>query len=723
MNPLRSLTILAVVLLPFAVMVGCESKPVASTAETDPHEFGFLNLAGDVAFTGDTACFDCHEDQYHGFNEHGMANSMYLLTNETAVEAFGSEIVVDSVSGLRYETVASDSGYFMIEYLETEDGTRTHELAREMQWVVGSGTTARTYLVEEDGWFYEMPVTWYTQKERWDFSPGYRVANKRFDRKIADRCVVCHNSYPTPVVQTNGMFTDMPAGIGCERCHGPGQLHVDERLASGDPAGDIDYTIVNPVHLPLDLRLDVCQQCHLNGSVSLLRDDRTPYDYRPSEDLSSFVALYNGLENTDEEGISVISHADRMMMSACFTETLDSLEPMECTTCHNPHEGFRTSGPDYFNATCMNCHAADQLSAIDAGKPIATHTEDANCIDCHMPKTDLVEAPHSAFTDHWIRVVSDGDLQPERTAEVDVLTAHFESDQRSSPQTDQYEGMAYITRGFQGGEQELIQKGIDLIESAAERRELMSEARYLLGYGYVLLGQPEDAIPPLEEALRLEPDKAERLNTLAQAYEQAGNRAPVRIERLYRQALRVQPRLADIRVNLGRFLQANGRLSEAKAEYELAIDAEEWNPLGWYNLGTVQLQMGDLAEAEATLRKALELNPLYGPTMSNLGLVMLQQERIEDALEILETSVARDVDHVDSLENLGSLYLNLERDTDAAIMLRRAADAAPGSAEIHAKLALALFRIDLMDDAGAAARRALQIDPSHPLANQIVNAL
>ena len=710
------------VMLPLLIALGC-----SDTGQTIPDEetptLAFVNLDPSTEFVGDAACFDCHEDQYRGFQDHGMANSMYLLSSDNAVEAFGSEVVVDSTTGLHYETVAADSGYYQIEYLLDANGNRVHELVRPMEWVVGSGTSARTYLVEEDGWFYELPVTWYTQKGRWDFSPGYRVANKRFDRKIADRCVVCHNSYPDPVLQTNGMYNDMPAGIGCERCHGPGAAHVEARLVSDPPAGEADLTIVNPAHLSLDLRMDVCQQCHLNGSVSLLREGRTAYDYRPSQPLEDYVALYTGLENVQEEGISVISHADRMMQSACYLETLDTPRPMECTTCHDPHQGFRDAGDAYFNVTCMSCHGPEALKTIDAGEALAVHTPEANCVDCHMPQADLLEAPHSAFTDHFIRVVDQEEVRPERATREDVLTAHFERDRKGDGEARLYEGMAYVTRGFQGGFDDVIETGITILEEAFEDGHTMSEAKYLHGYALLTLGRAAEAIPSLEEAVRLEPGTAERLNALAQAYEQAGGRDPSRIERLYREALRIQPELSEVRINYGRFLQAEGRSDEARSEYERVVATEDWNALGWYNLGTVYLQDGDLEEAERHLLVSLELDPLNGGTMSNLGLVYLQQQKIAEGRRTLEQAVERDPDHPEALENLGSLYLNLEEESEAARYLERAAQVNPRSADVRAKLALAYFRLEQYSLAEENARRALALNPAQPLANQILQAL
>ena len=71
-------------------MIGCSSDDRSSV--DDAPRYAFQNLDGQADFVGDEACFSCHEDQYRGFQEHGMANSMYRLTAETAEEAFGSVV-------------------------------------------------------------------------------------------------------------------------------------------------------------------------------------------------------------------------------------------------------------------------------------------------------------------------------------------------------------------------------------------------------------------------------------------------------------------------------------------------------------------------------------------------------------------------------------------------------------------------------------------------------
>ena len=41
-------------------------------------------------------------------------------------------------------------------------------------------------------------------------------------------CIACHNAYPDFVLGSENKYTAIPTGIDCERCHGPGELHVEK---------------------------------------------------------------------------------------------------------------------------------------------------------------------------------------------------------------------------------------------------------------------------------------------------------------------------------------------------------------------------------------------------------------------------------------------------------------------------------------------------------------
>ena len=64
-------------------------------------------------------------------------------------------------------------------------------------------------------------------------NPGYDQPDQpNARRKINYECMFCHNSYPEipaghEQTQAEPRFSGaLPEGIDCQRCHGPGQRHV-----------------------------------------------------------------------------------------------------------------------------------------------------------------------------------------------------------------------------------------------------------------------------------------------------------------------------------------------------------------------------------------------------------------------------------------------------------------------------------------------------------------
>ncbi len=84
-----------------------------------------------------------------------------------------------------------------------------------------------------------------------------------------------------------GEFLDPPfreIAIGCESCHGPGELHVK---TSGKKSG----TIVNPAKLPARLAENICINCHQTGDTRVLQPGKTYQDFRPGQWLIDTVAI------------------------------------------------------------------------------------------------------------------------------------------------------------------------------------------------------------------------------------------------------------------------------------------------------------------------------------------------------------------------------------------------------------------------------------------------
>ncbi len=651
----------------------------------------FLNLGTEAVYVGDETCATCHEDLYASYQTHGMAQSFYRLTPDNAVEDFAGVAVRHTPTGFVYRARREGDRFVQEEYREAPDGTIDHRLVRTMDYVVGSGSAARTYLTEENGRLYELPLTWYTQAPvegqgttvgaalgangHWGLSPGYAVSNGRFGRRIPERCMACHNGTSEAVPFADGKYASLADGIGCEQCHGPGSLHVEARTSNPEAPDSVDVTIVNPAWLSMDLQLDVCQQCHLNGAVSVLREGETPTSFRPGRPLSAHRAVF-GLEG-GARGVNVISHADRMKASSCFIES----QSMTCVTCHDPHQGFRQSGPDYFNATCRTCH---EPAALQATMPTPAlrdqHETTANCFSCHMPKVTAEDAPHASFTDHQIRVVRGDEV--ERVGGSERLTAYFDRDEGETTTA----GIAYVIYARQGGGAVAFRRGVSILEAALAERPEAGEAQFVLGVARLQMGDARAALAPLRAAVE-QAENPERLNALAQALEQTGSAPDA--ERQYRRALSLQPAAADIRTNLGRLLESQGRLDEAVVEYRGAIEEEAWLVEAHTLLGGALAKQGQADAAIAALREAIILDPSQADALTNLAVLLAQRGQVAEAGRRFRQAVAADPRNANAQANLALYHLNEGRPQEAL----------------------------------ASAQAALQIDPAQATARQVLQIL
>ena len=222
------------------ILVGCASKEPGDTPASTPP----VVVVDRGQYVGDEACADCHDELYRSYHRTGMGRSVSRFDPVTAPERFdGAARVYDPQHNLYYEPFVRGDTLFQREFRQDDAGCLVHERVHPAAWVVGSGNATRSYLMDVNGHITQMPLTWYVDKAQWDLSPGYEQTNLRFGRAISLECMTCHNGLPVHSPFTQSHYTDVPEGITCERCHGPGSAHVDARLADlGPPEGEPDPT-------------------------------------------------------------------------------------------------------------------------------------------------------------------------------------------------------------------------------------------------------------------------------------------------------------------------------------------------------------------------------------------------------------------------------------------------------------------------------------------------
>ncbi len=568
----------------------------------------FRNVDALTAYVGDAACASCHVQETAAYGTHAMAQSFHRWTRDSAPETPLDQPLVNKPTGLSYSIADSGGRLYQVERLLAPDGRRLHELRKRVDWVMGSGTVARTYFTEENGRLFQLPLTWY-RSHGWDFSPGYEINNARFDRMMPNRCLACHASYPDTLPYLEGKYATLRSGIGCERCHGPGALHVAERTAGVRRDSAFDASIVNPARMSLARRMDTCEQCHVHTAVTVLREGKTEFSYMPSQPLRDQVAFFKS------GGIDIVSHADRLKQSACFIASRATKKPLECATCHNPHTP--TPVAQARNTPCQSCHLPAALEQrLQPSASRADHTPSSDCVSCHMPKTDVRAAVHGAFTDHWIRVAGRAD-DPAAVATTHARTEpYFERDRTGSDATIS-QGMGQIVYANLANNAQVLGDGVAALDSALGNDATRAHAHFLLGVAYQQLLNASESIRALERSVRIDSSRPEALRALATAYD-ADNRAFTTIDPLYRRALSLQPALAWIRADYGDFLLAQGRRDDAERAYRSAVAEQPSLSVAWFNLGALLAGAGRQRDASDAFREAVHLDPSLADALSPL---------------------------------------------------------------------------------------------------------
>jgi tetratricopeptide (TPR) repeat protein len=395
-------------------LLSCSNTPNSPAASEKNTEL-YLNHHDSAKYVGINTCKICHQGIYETFIKTGMGQSFDSAGLHKSKAVFENNTLMDDSLQLRYTAAFFKNKLYITEFRLNANET-TFKRVEKVDYIIGSGQHTNSHIHNTNGYLTQMPMTFYTQKKKWDFPPGFEHGyNTRFSRKIGLECMSCHNAYPQFVQGSENKFSSVPHGIDCERCHGPGSIHVAQKTKGElvDTANQIDYSIVNPAKLPIDLQFDICQRCHLQGNA-ILKPGKSFFDFKPGMPLNEVLSVFLPKYTNADKDFIMASHADRLKQSACFIKSASKsvtgkLKPyrqaLTCLTCHNPHLSVKETNKNSFNQACLNCHITSSLT-VDSlkTKHRGIQTEKFNnCVTCHMPSSGSTDIPHVSVHDHYIR--------------------------------------------------------------------------------------------------------------------------------------------------------------------------------------------------------------------------------------------------------------------------------------------------------------------------------
>jgi tetratricopeptide (TPR) repeat protein len=95
-----------------------------------------------------------------------------------------------------------------------------------------------------------------------------------------------------------------------------------------------------------------------------------------------------------------------------------------------------------------------------------------------------------------------------------------------------------------------------------------------------------------------------------------------RAEALYREAITLDPTLANAYTNLGNVRFRRGFAEEAEQLYRKALAVDEEQPEAFYNLGFLQYERGDAAAAVVCFERAVQIDPAFADAHFNLAMAL-----------------------------------------------------------------------------------------------------
>jgi len=432
-----------------------------------------------------------------------------------------------------------------------------------------------------------------------------------------------------------------------------------------DTSKYIDYTIVNPGKLSVDLQFDLCQRCHLQGNA-VLKEGKSFYDFKPGmalkEVMSVFIPRYENAENK----FIMASHADRLKQSACFIQMAkkkgdaSALRPyksaLTCVTCHNPHVSVKNTDPNIFVNTCKSCHPGNS-------KLVCTETtakraiEKDNCITCHMPQSGSEDIPHVSIHDHNIRKKPDLNYMQEKgpfsklacindpnpdnitvarayiqqyerfnTAQPFLLDSalnrlNFKDDAALKNNFIYIVHLFYLKNDFNKVIQLTNKIGISFLTQQLLTKttwdNVYAWTAYRIGESYTEMGDRNNAFLFYKIATELAPYYFEFSNKYGSTALLLGNKVEAR--KVFNKLIAENPNYAPAFSNLGYIEMLNKQPDKAEIYYRKALQLNPDYEPGLLNLAGLYLYKGENATAKKILQQVLNKNPNNEQAKSILG--------------------------------------------------------------------------------------------------------
>ena len=562
-------------------------------------------------------CGGCHPEEVSKLSRSSKGRSFSVANAPASPETYPSGDVTHAESGLVYRAFVLPDGRRMQEERRV-DGTGIRQL--EARFAIGSGQHLRSFLgvsEAQGGGLVELPLSFDTPSRRWVLTPGFAgLPNPRFERRVGSDCLFCHNDLTPRREETVNVYDgELAVGLSCVRCHGDAEAHLTAKGAIYNPGKDTP-----------NRQLQVCQQCHLRGEVSVLATGRTWEAYGPNEPLTDFMSTYR-TPTSFASGFASTGHPSPTRPLEAGPCLPGQQATVPCTTCHDPHlpeSILKTSASLPPPSAESGPRAAESGPRAVAEPP--TTLPSLRALVAGAASADSSDERQRRALAQLLLAASKADLAPDllhalRALQLergDALVALGRLEARHSQHESALTAFAGArARGVRDpmladDEAESL-RAIGQLESAvrvlSEKVKLAPDGERLLRLGRLALfaEQKPLALPALEQAHVLLKHRADPALTLAAVAKQEG-RLPAAI-RLVQSALDREPNHIGARLMAAQLAAAAGSLDAAVTQGEWALRLAPNNVPGLLLMAALSEQRREFVKAIDYVERASRLIP------------------------------------------------------------------------------------------------------------------
>jgi protein O-GlcNAc transferase len=237
------------------------------------------------------------------------------------------------------------------------------------------------------------------------------------------------------------------------------------------------------------------------------------------------------------------------------------------------------------------------------------------------------------------------------------------------------------------------------------------EQNYQQGVQSLRQEQWKAAVSAFQEALKLDPRRADAENGLGAALGKLGDQPGS--QAAFRRAIAIDPGYAEAHYNLALWLRESGDIGQALSELDTAIKLRPDYEAAQLASALILQQSGQPDKAISLFKAVLQQDPRSAETHNWLGVAYAGQNHLLDSIAEFQQAVDLSPDDLEASNNLASALAKAKRFDQAASVLRSALKQAPKNVQLRLNLSRVL-RAKGSVDAALTELKAILKDSDNP---------